>query len=385
MEQTINLASIYMTNLLGIVLMVTMLVANKWRWKEKDNENRYIINMMILIIISCLADPFIFTADGKPGLLNRIIVVGGNTWLFSANLLTGYTWILFLEEHLNGQIDKRHLIALKIVVGYGLCMLAINLFTPIVFEVDENNVYERQGLFIYYVVVIALFLVDSLLDYAKISSEGGHLKFFPIWAYVIPLVVGIVLQSVFYGISMVWPAAAISVAGVMNSIQNELIFRDKLTGLYNRYYLDNLKTELNRVKNTTFAVMMIDVNDFKSINDKYGHVIGDQALKETSDILVQSIGTSGTVIRYAGDEFVIILNAKDEGLISKKVENILLGFDRFNATGKREYDLSISIGYDVFDLKITSMDKILADVDKNMYKDKEQYYLAHPDKTRRVG
>jgi GGDEF domain-containing protein len=126
--------------------------------------------------------------------------------------------------------------------------------------------------------------------------------------------------------------------------------RDGMTGLYNRRFLeeviDKIMSQANR-NNDTFAVMMIDVDFFKMVNDTYGHDVGDKVIVALAKILNSSIRDSDLAIRYGGEEFVVMLhNANDEGVMSiaKKIhsEFAKLSFDVGN-TQPLQKTLSIGI------------------------------------------
>ena len=94
----------------------------------------------------------------------------------------------------------------------------------------------------------------------------------------------------------------------MTALKNEIIFTDCLTGLYNREYLEFLHKRACNKKDCWVSGIMIDLNGFKQINDNYGHAEGDLALCIVADLLLKSFSEYGVVTRYAGDEFVIMLN-----------------------------------------------------------------------------
>ena len=176
----------------------------------------------------------------------------------------------------------------------------------------------------------------------------------------------------FYGISTIWVGIAVGYTNLMLALQNENIFIDKLTGLYNRYYLDKILGELQRKRK--IAMMMLDMNGFKSINDNFGHSQGDEALVSLADILEKTVGADGTVTRFAGDEFVILLNTEKENVVEKCKAQIKENLDEFNKGSQKNYKLSASIGFGVFNLSEGSADQILKIIDKRMYEDKKAYY-----------
>lgn len=149
-----------------------------------------------------------------------------------------------------------------------------------------------------------------------------------------------------------------------------------LTGLYNRMYLNIVQKNVGKKKSCIKTVMMLDMNGFKSINDTYGHAEGDVALINTAEILKNTIGPLGNVIRYAGDEFIIILNTDKQDIADGCVLAIRENFENYNKTSNKEYKLSLSIGYCVVNMKQQSYDETIKKVDDLMYKEKEQYYRS---------
>jgi|SRR5450432_427900 len=85
---------------------------------------------------------------------------------------------------------------------------------------------------------------------------------------------------------------------------------DPLTQSFNRRYMDHLmEKELDRAARlkTQIAFLMIDVDDFKSVNTRFGHMVGDTILREVADVIRKSVRASDTVVRYGGDEFLVVL------------------------------------------------------------------------------
>jgi len=201
--------------------------------------------------------------------------------------------------------------------------------------------------------------------------------------FIIPILIGIVVQTVFYGVSTIPPFVAVSVCCMINSLQNECVYRDSLTGLYNRTYLDYLKWESGKKKSGVMTAIMIDLNDFKSINDEFGHSVGDEALIDIATILRTEIGDFGSVIRYAGDEFVVLINTDKEDQVHQYLDGIKDRTDRFNIEASRKYKLSFAVGYWNVDLKNNTIDELLGEVDHRMYQDKEAYYQLNPQMDRR--
>jgi len=111
----------------------------------------------------------------------------------------------------------------------------------------------------------------------------------------------------------------------VNRALSEMAYRDTLTGLFRRWYLDEqLRLELSRAARhgRRFALLLIDVDHFKEINDRWGHPAGDVALKVVSRVLQQSVRNSDVLSRYGGDEFCALLSDTDDSGAFEVAERI---------------------------------------------------------------
>lgn len=144
---------------------------------------------------------------------------------------------------------------------------------------------------------------------------------------------------------------------------------DTLTGIMNRRaILDELSKRMNRhIYNFKhLSIIMIDIDDFKLINDKFGHLKGDKALVEIAQKISEAIRGFDTVGRYGGEEFLVILPNTDLDNAHKASERIRLNIEKalFENVGK----ITISAGY--VEYKNESMDELIDLADQNLYKAK---------------
>lgn len=378
-----NYVSILVTNTVALFTLLTVGIGSSYKLKDGSKESKTLIAMMIFIGLSAIIDPIVFLVDGNSNIVHEVngffIFINhfGNGAMYLLNLLTVISWSIFLVLHLNGDINKKRIIAYCIIIGIEFTLLFINIFAPFMYTVDSNGVYQRidNGLFgfILFTVIDVLVLAESVLLFLRIRRRGGILKFFPIWVFLVPTSLGMLAQGVYYGISTISVGFALAVSGMLMSMQNDLIYCDNLTGLYNRYYLDRLKKKMMKSgKNAEYTAMMLDLNGFKHINDAYGHQEGDNALIKTGQLLRKAVSSYGTVIRYAGDEFVIILNTQVDSIIREVVHSIYKQFSIYNKTHSVPYILTISIGYSKADLNNYTIDELMNEIDQKMYEDKEK-------------
>jgi diguanylate cyclase (GGDEF)-like protein len=170
-------------------------------------------------------------------------------------------------------------------------------------------------------------------------------------------------------------AAAISNSIVFEQTR-EASLSDALTGLPNtRYMVSHMARELARAERhgTQVAILVLDLDDFKDINDTYGHHVGDRALREVARVLREAIRPYDVCVRYAGDEFIIVLAGC--GLEEAEAKRVELQREvaaiRFEASVGRVVRVSSSIGAAVFPGDGETYEALLATADGRMYRDKK--------------
>lgn len=154
----------------------------------------------------------------------------------------------------------------------------------------------------------------------------------------------------------------------------DLAIKDSLTGLFNRRYFDaHIDQLINKSRNSNkpLCLLMIDIDNFKKINDSYGHQCGDHTLKDLADILKTSVRVTDLVSRCGGDEFSILISNTDidmckkiADIIRQKVENFV-----FNIGDNQTIKSTISVGV-VQCHKTESTQEFISRGDKALYKSK---------------
>lgn len=374
---TVNIPAILIANGMGLAILFVVAIGNIWRTKEATGENKCLLAMFFCSAINCIVDPICFLADGKIGMINRILVIGCNTFLYLNGIITAFSWVFLVSYRLKNKLHPVHKTFLIVLLVYTFVTLFVNLFVPFVFSTDVNNVYSREFGYWIHNILYFIFTIDGLILYLKYNISSGGLKFFPAWAFIIPSAIGLAIQILFYGISTATPFTTVSIVCVILCMQNEYMLRDKLTGLYNRFYLNLIENKLKRYSNLKYSAIMLDINGFKRINDTFGHKIGDEALIKVSHILNEAVGKIGEVVRYAGDEFIIILNTQNNDLIKEKLTLIDSLLNDFNTNKTNQYELSLSRGYCILDFSTNTMDEYMDKIDELMYENKKQYYESH--------
>ena len=151
---------------------------------------------------------------------------------------------------------------------------------------------------------------------------------------------------------------------------------DELTGIFNRrgfFALAKQQLKIAKREKKKVAILYADIDDFKYINDHYGHKEGDNALIETSNLLKESFRESDIIARIGGDEFVIMITETPETTIEMLTSRLKATIDAFNIHSGKPYQLSLSIGMSRYDPELPcSFDDFISKADKMMYQQKKK-------------
>lgn len=149
---------------------------------------------------------------------------------------------------------------------------------------------------------------------------------------------------------------------------------DSLTGIYNRR---KIIENINKLKERSdyecenYYIAMMDIDNFKKINDVYGHIIGDKVLVESASLIRNLIGPEDIVGRYGGEEFIIILKNRNNNF-KDTLERVRRGIEQLSIEiNNDEYiNITVSIGVAKFDVKNMTLEENIALADKSLYKAK---------------
>ena len=150
--------------------------------------------------------------------------------------------------------------------------------------------------------------------------------------------------------------------------------RDLLTGLYNRNYFNETivrEAEKSKRYGERLSIVMIDIDNFKDINDTYGHLHGDGILRECALILRRSARASDMICRFGGDEFIIVAPeigcSENETLISRIKDSLTIWNDEY---ASQDYKLSMSFGCSIWEAG-KNLHDVINEADRQMYEDKK--------------
>lgn len=379
----LNYAEVLVANGTGILLMFLIMHYGNNIFRVGLLADKLYYGMVWLTIALCVVETATFLIDGKLFAGSRIMAFVLNELLYTMNILFGFLWILFADAKVysENKLLKKRFIPMILPLLVMLVLLIANIFNGWIFEISEENVYSRNFLFVFdYAVTYSYLLAGAGILYKNRSSTKRY-TYLPVLLFILPVAIGSLLQFLFYGIATLWLSAAIGLTSLYISIQTENTYLDRLTGVYNRHYFETYVSALYKAaardsKKQKIAALMVDIDRFKSINDRYGHVVGDEALIRSARILRASAGKNALVVRYGGDEFLIILRDKSETEVALLVGEIQKNCAAANRISDKDYTLSFSIGYTIADPAVVDNEEFLIRADAAMYAAKRQNTAA---------
>ena len=363
--------------------IITLIILYSYK---RDFADTYSIRLMRMIeaavLLILLTDIVMWILNGKSGDYLRALSYIDSIIYFIMQIVAALFWLRYAWYRIFGHSMPRKNEAFYVLVPF-IILSMISIASPLngwCFYLDDANYYHRGVLSASMSVVILVYLllvsVIALSQYRKEVLIDRKKELLTIAFFAVPPFLGGVAQTVFYGFSLVWPCAVVSSLMILLNRESQVISQDSLTGLNNRRNMERHLRTYEEGQNRPVTLIMLDVNDFKHINDQYGHYSGDMALIQTSNILRSTFnGTSAFLARYGGDEFVIVMPEGKKSTAEETTQKIKNNFDVFNRSTQFPFRLTVSAGYarstEKADNRIANL---LREADEKMYQDKSRYH-----------
>lgn len=362
-------------NIFAIVILTLMLFSVLKNSSGRHQAGNHLLALLIgLTLLLALFDILGWIWEGKPGAAAHTANLVANTLLYLFAPFPAVSWLLYVSYQLSGSL-RRTLRVFYVSLAVLVFNTVLTLTSPQTgwfFSIDDANNYTRGSLFFLHILIPYLFLLVTfilILSYKSIQEPAVHRS---LLLFILPPLIGTVLQSLFYGLSLNWASITLSILILFLRIQSRGLFTDSLTGTYNRRHFERIiNNKISRAGQEGFSVIIADLDSFKQINDQFGHDVGDEALLQTVHLFRKTLRQDDLIARFGGDEFYILLDIKDPDTLQAKVRRIESVFQQFSAKSDLLYSLSVSMGAAVYGEKgKQSAEEFLRYVDQLMYKAK---------------
>lgn len=362
------------------ILVLVYILAHTMRYDRPASIQHWLfVGIVLSLMFILFADAGAWVVYGQPGHSAYVMNYVFNILLFALSPIPPALWYMYSDYQIFHSVQriKRASWFINPIIFVHVVLSVVSPFLGWYFFIDPNNIYHR-GMPGFYLVFLLLTIGPVLFVFVKtlVHRKRIEKRYLPaLLLFAVPPLVGTTIQVLIFGVNILWSCAVLSVLHIFISVQNHRLNTDFLTGAYNRRQLSHFMKELvaQSTLDTPFGGIMLDLDDFKKINDTFGHAEGDRALEETVKLIRQSLREQDLVFRYGGDEFLAILETHTLQDLEAAVARIRSTFERFNASAAKPYPLSPSIGCLPYE-RDSGMkpDEYIDQLDKMMYQAKNR-------------
>ncbi len=369
----------------GIVLNIYTLFLAFMLLLFQENDRKSRSNLAFLKLIGILALLVAVSAIGDVGKLEGgdgihlqkfasyfVFAFDPFGFLFSLGYIDCYT--------INADDRKRKvfLIPMRIYAYLNLVLVTISTVLDLKwFYYYVGDQYYRGSLYMIRGLIHVL-LCFMVLAYVITFRENITRNYrVPIIMFPIIVAFGGYLQVMVINMNLEYAATVVACLILFIYVQKRDVNLDYLTGVVNRRGIDMaLRKAILESKEKKFSAIMIDVDYFKAINDKFGHKAGDEVLESIADVLRESFEVGDVVGRFGGDEFCVITRIVDEKELQRRIDIIRESIACLDWSNKKEMQLSISAGAAVYEFDSGMKPKeFMESIDKRMYEEKLRHHL----------
>ena len=360
-----------------ILCIIFLWILLAYNIKFEHSGKKSIRGIYILTIISSVADIFRLLLS-KHSVFLPIAHVA-NIFYFCSFGFIGCLWTSYYTDKFNIFQKNRAFKILNILPASVVAVCSIvSVKTGWIYTIDNSGTHSHGELysliFLSFAYAVATWIFSLVI--IKKSSSRQRRNCIIHTLLTLPVVIAGVLDTTILsgGLSLTPYSVFVSMLILFIDSQYNRILIDNLTKLPNRYGMDNTiyeqLEEYRKNKNDTFFVIVCDLDNFKHINDTWGHLEGDRALKLISGVLDRVVEQyDSSAFRFGGDEFVIIVDTSDSKLpeeICSKLKCELSGIDF-----RDDFDIRMSMGIAMYDGKSTVAEMINS-ADKQLYEVKRK-------------
>lgn len=333
-----------------IMLIMKLMLHGDEIIEEKHKKKLNIITT--LVIIAAISEWLGVYLDGKP------------TWLIPIHIdvkileLSIAPVILVLCADMIGEI--RSWKVMGIILGIHAILETSSGFFGFIFSVDDKNYYHHEKFYWIYVTSFVAGIILFIVKVIKASSfEYGTRRVIMLMLSIF-VVLGLVVQYVGETVRVIYLCTSIAIL-VMYILYMEVSQNtDALTHLLNRRYYES---RISRIFKPAI-IFYFDINDFKMVNDTYGHSFGDYAISKIGKCIMEVYGKKGYCYRIGGDEFCVIMYAPFE---EAKIFNTLFETKIFEMQNEDSRLPKASVGYAFYDPSKDNIADVVKVADSMMY------------------
>ena len=348
---------------LTVISMTIMIISVKYNFSIDKRRKMATAALFIVIIIAALCEWGGTMLDGAGPELRFLHIAVKAIELSVAPFTAILCSLSIADNKFRGIISAIMLI--------NVVLELISAFTGFIYYVDSANFYHHGNFYWIYMVFCSLallmFFYDGISTTRKYQYTGGRL----IFLVLLLLSAGLAVQLTYNAIKVEWIVTAISAIMLYKFHGDMLSQSDGLTGLINRLGYENY---ISRFQGQG-VIIIFDIDNFKYINDTYGHIRGDHYLREVATALRKVYNSYGKTFRIGGDEFCVIVEKNYDN--TERYNRSFYAIINQKRLADRHFP-DVSCGYTKFDTQFVGISVAAALADSMMYKNKEKKRKNNP-------
>lgn len=287
-----------------------------------------------------------------------------------------YINITFSTAH-----SKRFQLISSIPLALVFIVCIISFIRHSFYDNITDAIFNRGAEYTFNIIINYIYMFSALFITIKsvltTSFHINRIESIKISAYILIIMIGVGIHTAYPYTSILDIAITLPLFLMFIRFQESRIFNDSLTNLNNRKRSVEYISELIPTTdiNNAFYLFIVDMNDFKNINDNFGHNEGDRALIVAATALKQVANkVKGFTARIGGDEFIIVVEKNRIQNPENMMQMLRNTLDALNSSENLKLPLSFSIGYAICDSYNKSTKLLLAEADRMLYLDKQNYH-----------
>ena len=366
------------------VALLALILSNQSKSVGSSSLQRQFNRMIYSTIAILIIDAACWVIDGTTFSGARTLNFAIETLYYFFNIFMPFLWAVYSETAVNpdARLVRKRVSLLAAPILVYIVLLALNVENGLIFFIDAKNVYHRgRGLIITFLLAYGYLLyacLRALWKASKFSWRGEGKQYLAMAYFLVPPTIGGIIQTLFFGMNCIWIGTVIGIMLVYIDSLNRQISTEPLTGLNNRRELLKFLARETREfgRSSVLALIMMDIDHFKEVNDTYGHFRGDEVLIFVADILKQSCkNTPAFLARIGGDEFCIVYPTDSVEAVEWLIAKIGNNVSSWNSSHIEQIPLSLSVGYSVWNAEEgDTTGALYKRADQSMYEVKRARY-----------
>lgn len=355
-----------------ILLIFVFAVAYK-KLDRKDLLNRAFLWTALGVMLGLFSESTTDILDGHSNPFIMFLNASFSVLLFIVAPFMAFNFFFFIYHIVfpGKHVSKTLWLIFGIPIISNVIIANLSPFYGLFFEISSTGVYSRGPLWLLSAfstyIYIAAGIIMVLINRRRMLTQD----FWLILGIGFIPVAGAIIQTLYFGVLTMWNSAGIALLISYLFLQDRLIHLDQLTGAWTREtFYNNYSRKIQMSPDKHFGALYFDIDNLKDINDTYGHLEGDNAIKLAIKIINENLDKGGTICRLGGDEFIVLCDCTEEDDIKSVLARIKQGFIDDPDAKSKPYHLECSFSAALYTSEYTSLDAFLSRLDYLMYQEK---------------